>query len=530
VTGAPAPAFEPGSRARNLERLREAPLDVLILGGGINGAGIARDLALRAQAAGGALRIGLVEKRHFGSGTSGRNSQLIHGGLRYLKYLEFKLVREALEERATLLEIAPHLVEALPMLIPFYSWWSRRFYGTGLWLYDLLAGRRNIGRRRRLGLAELRRLEPDFNFEGLHSAAVYFDCRVHSARGVLENIFDAARAGAIVANYAEAASVERRGGRFQVEVRPAFGSEPFRVEARRLVDARGAWEGRPDIRLVRGSHIVLPRVNASGHAIAYFGPDGRIIFVIPWGEGRRLSLVGTTDVDHNGSPDDVRITREEAEYLLAAVRRLFPRARGTAPIAAYSSLRPLAGAASGSATAASRDHRITLEDGVVRIAGGKYTTYRTMSAEAVDLLARELEPGLEGRCRTGTLPLGGNSPTAFRELLEQIPELARRHGIEREEAESAVRAYGVQTHHVLALLEPGANRLERARIRYAVRHEMAQRLGDFLFVSTYHGHERTPEPEWLEPLAECMAVELGWPPERTEQEIDLALRIAAAPF
>jgi glycerol-3-phosphate dehydrogenase len=533
MTPAPGPAFQPDSREQNLKRLQETPLDVLILGGGINGAGVARDLALRSAAHGLGLRIGLVEKRHFGSGTSGRNSQLIHGGLRYLKYLEFRLVREALRERSTLLEIAPHLVEPLPLLLPFYGWSSRRFYGIGLWLYDLLAGERNIARRRYLDRGTVRRLEPDLEAAGLHSAAIYYDGRVQAARGVLENLFDAARAGALAANYAEAGTPARCDGGFRTEVTDVLSGARLAVRARRVVDARGPWQDAGSVRLVRGSHIIVPKLNASENAIAWFADDGRIIFVIPWGSGRRWSLVGTTDVDHAGPPDDAAISADEIRYLLAVVARLFPRAAGVQPVAAYSSLRPLAAGESISATAASRDHRIWIADGIVRIAGGKYTTFRARSEEAVDLLARDLAPALVGRCRTAETPLGGNSPEAFAELMAGAAALAARHGLAEWETRELIHSHGRQACAVLELLPPGEvpglSRLDRAVAAYAVRHEMARRLVDVLFVSTARGYERTLDREALLPLAAEMAALAGWDQARCEQEIALALRLSAMP-
>ena len=188
------------SREANLARLQEGPLDVLILGGGINGAGIARDLSLRSRRAGVDLRIGLVEQRHFASGTSGENSQLIHGGLRYLKGLEIGLVSESLRERATLLQIAPHLVRPQPFLIPMYGWFARLLYSTGLAIYDALAGAGTLQRHRSLTRDEVVRLEPELSTDHLTSGSIFFDAHVHSARFVLENIFEAARNGVMVAN------------------------------------------------------------------------------------------------------------------------------------------------------------------------------------------------------------------------------------------------------------------------------------------------------------------------------------------
>jgi glycerol-3-phosphate dehydrogenase len=178
------------TRQRHIEEIKAAPLDVLVLGGGINGAGIARDLALRAGHGRFPLRIGLVEQRQFASGTSGKNSQLIHGGLRYLKHCQFRLVRESLRERATLLALAPHLVEPLPFLMPLYGRFARLYYGTGLWLYDLLAGSRRIATHRILARQEVLGLEPGLADEGLAGGALFWDARVHAARLVLANVFD----------------------------------------------------------------------------------------------------------------------------------------------------------------------------------------------------------------------------------------------------------------------------------------------------------------------------------------------------
>ncbi len=468
------PAFTRESRAINMERLRRESFEVLILGGGINGAGIARDLSLRG------VKVALVEQRHFASGTSGKNSHLIHGGLRYLKQLQFHLVRESLRERATLLHLASHLVKPQPFLMPMYGWPARLFYGAGLALYDWLAGRSNVGPHSVLSSHEVARVEPGLALQGLTHGAIFYDCQVGSARFVIENIWDAARLGAAIVNYARA--TRQTGG---ATVTDTLSGESFPVRARTIVDATGAWE--PGLRLVRGSHIVIPRVNSSQNAIAYFEESGRIVFVIPWGGRRQLSLVGTTDVDHTGGPDHVHISPEETGYLLGIVRRLFPSAGDTEPVSTFSSLRPLVPAA-GSATKASREHRIwRAEDGVVRVAGGKYTTYRAMSEEAADLISPV-------KSTTATTPLGGNTKEQIDALAGSAGSLAARHSLTAEEVAHAIRNYGVQTPNLLAGLPEaaprGLTRLECAQVAFAIAHEMAQTPDDVLYVSTNWGYER----------------------------------------
>jgi glycerol-3-phosphate dehydrogenase len=499
----PQPALGHESRARNLDRLRRERFDVLILGGGINGAGTARDLSMRG------VKVALVEQRHFASGTSGKNSQLIHGGLRYLKQLQFHLVRESLRERATILHLAPHLVTPQPFLMPMYGWPARLFYGAGLAIYDQLAGRDNISRHRVLSSSEVAQLEPGLACHGLTHGAIFYDCQVQAARFVLENVWDAARFGAAVVNYTQAQRGD--GG---VTVTDTLSGESFPASAAAIVDATGAWA--PGLRLVRGSHIVIPRCNASDNAIAYFEESGRIIFVIPWGSARQLSLVGTTDVDHTGGPDNVRISPEETAYLVRIVRRLFPSARDTAPVSTFSALRPLVRSGALSATKASREHRIWRSaDGVVHVAGGKYTTYRAMSEEAADLISPVPS-------KTASTPLGGNTRERIDELLASAAAIAVRHALSPEEVTHIVRDYGVQTLNVLAGLPenaaPGLTRLECAQIAFGVEHEMDQNLADMMFVSTYWGYERQWTRENLLPFAREMGRLLRWDDRRREAE------------
>ena len=457
-------------RRQQIEHLHEAPLDVLIVGGGINGAGVLRDLALRAAHLGERLRVGLIEKAHFASGTSGKNSQLIHGGLRYLKYLQFHLVRESLRERSILLRIAPQFVQPLQFLLPMYSLKSRLMYGTGLWLYDSLAGSDAIARHKMIPAQAVAEIEPGLTRTGLTSAALFYDGAVHSARFVVENILDAIARGAFAANYTRAESWKRSpDGIWRVACEDMLTGERFDLLARKLVDARGAWLEGDAVRLVRGSHIVIPRIGAKDHAIAHFEPDGRIIFLIPWGSGKQLTLVGTTDQDHSGSPDQVHISTAELEYLLSIVKKLFPEQRHVTPISAFSSLRPLVHTG-GSATRASRDHKIwNSPEGVLHIAGGKYTTYRAMSEEAADLVCLEVAPAL-----------------AMVHLTAETPF-------------------------------PAVDR--------AIGESMEQHLGDYLYVSTYLGYERRWDAEGLMPYARTLGEALGWDSTRIQLEVS---EVAAA--
>jgi glycerol-3-phosphate dehydrogenase len=456
-------------RPEQIQRLRETPLDVLVLGGGINGAGVIRDLALRASRAGAALQTGLVEQRHFASGTSGKNSQLIHGGLRYLKYLDFHLVRESLQERSILLRIAPQYVKPLAFLLPMFGIKSRLIYGTGLRVYDWLAGAHGVAPHRMLGTDEVAQIEPGLVRNGLSAAALFYDCGVVSARFVVENILDAMASGALAANYVRADAWEwREDGLWRVLCTDTLASEQFEIRARKLVDARGAWSSGDALRLVRGSHIVIPRVSAPDHAIAHFEPDGRIIFLIPWGSQNQLTLVGTTDEDHQEGPEHVHITTPERDYLLGIVRKLFPGHAAAQPVSAFSSLRPLIRERQGSPTSATREHRIwNSEDGILHIAGGKYTTYRRMSEEAVDLVCREIAPSLATLHVTAEIPFA----PAEREIGDALE----------------------------------------------------QRLWDYLFVTTYLGYERRWDIESLMPYAEALGYKRGWGKDRVRKEVEAVI-------
>lgn len=488
------PAVYPGTRQEAIERLQSETFDVLILGGGINGAGTARDLALRGKASNGKFTVALVEQNHFSSGTSGKNSHLIHGGLRYLKQFDFRLVREALRERAVLLRIAPHLVEPQPFLMPVAGMFDSLYYDFGLTVYDFFAAGGSMPWHRRLSLKQVLELEPGLAPPGMTGAMEFYDGQVRSARLVLENIFEAVRNGAVCANYVQAESHARdENYLWLVRLTDSISGETFEMRARALIDSTGPWARDPSPRLVRGSHIVMPRLNSSKHAVAHFEEDGRIIFFIPWGERGDRTLIGTTDVDHDGPPDDVQISNDEMRYLRTIAARIFPASAKMEPLATFSSLRPLV-VSHGSATKATREHHIYRDpQGVIRITGGKYTTYRAMSEEAADLVTAEVAPGLKSVHLTATTALNGNTPQAIQALLKDTRALSKQYGVAESEITMLIRQYGVLTTAVLDYVETaefsGRANIDAARLVFAVQHEMAIKPRDFMEVSTSLGLE-----------------------------------------
>jgi glycerol-3-phosphate dehydrogenase len=368
-----------GPEMGSIEALAGQHFDVVIVGGGINGAGLARDLVLRGHWAKQPLRVLLLEKEFWGAGTSGKNSHLIHGGLRYLKYFDFGLVREALAERKRLLELSPDTVRPLRFVLHTTGPLDRLFYTAGVALYDLLAAGNTVGKSSYWG-----------------KELSYWDAASDSAALVIDNVREARHYGAVCVQGRRVKRLWAEGVELDVGVR---------VKASAVVDARGPWIGGETMRRVRGSHLVLPRLFDGDHAVAHFHRDGRIIFFIPWGDLEPVTLVGTTDADHAGSPDDVEISWSETEYLKGIAEELFPRSAGMPVLGTFSSLRPLMTAAGKSASATSREHRIAFrEDRVLEIVGGKYTTYRAMAEEAADRVCERVAPELAAVHPTRTQP------------------------------------------------------------------------------------------------------------------------------
>ena len=401
-------------------------VDVLVIGGGITGAGIARDAARRG------LSVALVEMNDLAFGTSSRSSKLIHGGLRYLEAYEFSLVFESVSERRILQDIAPHLVNPLGFLFPVFKGAKRQLWliNAGMWLYDGLSLFRSPKIHKNLKPREIAQIEPAVKQAGLKGAPLYYDCATDDARLTLETALDAAKQGATIATWAKVTSfLKTPGGRVRgAVVEDALSGERREIEASTVINATGPWtdatmamshpqKGGSILRPTKGVHIVvdaakLPLKNA---VVCFHPDDDRVLFAIPWGD---RTYLGTTDTDYEGDPSAVAATLEDVDYLIDAASSYFPgHPLGREDvIATWAGIRPLMAPQGESAdlseSSVSREHQILIgQDGLITIAGGKLTTYRRMAAEVVDTAVRmlELERGpldLPGAA-TGKEPLPG---------------------------------------------------------------------------------------------------------------------------
>jgi len=549
-------------REEHLGRLRQEAFDLLVIGGGVTGAAIARDAARRGY------RTALVEARDFGEGTSSRSSRLVHGGLRYLEQLELDLVFEASQERRTLLRLAPHMVRPLEFLFPLYEDGrvGRLKLDAGMWLYDALSLFRNIERHQMLKAEEVEEREPGLRREGLLGGARYFDAQVDDARLVLATVMAAAEAGAAVANRVEVVGIERRDGvvsGVRVEDREERGGprgaaagagdgSAWSVRARLVVNATGPWtdltrrlagvESSGLMRPTRGTHIQLPRDPIGHrHALIFESPvDRRIMFVLPWGPD--LTIVGTTDVDYDGAPGDVRPTGEDVRYLLDSVNHLFPEA-GVGPrdvVGAWAGLRPLV-AGDGEARSedeVSRDFEIREDPiGLLTIAGGKLTSHRNMAEKLVDraagLLGERFDLEEARPCDTARVPLPGGDFGDLHALVEAMEAEADAYRLPPSSVERLTAAHGTRAAELLELLaerpalrEPLAEDLPyvAAEAVWAARREMVVHLEDVLFRRTRLALETDMDLEdAFRRTSLLVGGELGWSRARAEREVERSL-------
>jgi len=526
------------ARAAALASMAETVVDVLIIGGGITGAGIARDAALRGY------RTALIDKADFGAGTSSHSSRLIHGGIRYLEQYAFHLVFEASRERRVLLRIAPHLVRPLPFLFPVYRGarvpaWKLR---AGMWLYDLLSAFRNVHWHRWLRAKNVRRVEPGLRDRGLVGAALYYDAQTDDARLVIATVRSAVRAGALAANYVEMTALLKPDGRVRgAAVRDVLTGETANIRAHVVVNATGPWSDRvrrlddpkaaPIMRPTKGAHVIVPRKRlANEHAVTLFSPvDGRVMFALPWGD---LSYIGTTDTDADASPDGLRVTAADVTYLLRSANAAFPDAHlaQSDVLSAWAGLRPLLREDDRNPSQVTREHRV-LESpqGLISIVGGKLTTYRVMARDVVDRVAARLHE-LDGRPRakrppTDRQPLPGGEAAE----LDVLVESARARGAAEATARHLVANYGSEAAAVLNLVDrerrlgeslmPGRPEIW-AEVVYAVEREMAVRVQDVLIRRLHLFYEVADHGQSVVPrVTALMKQRLGWDDAREAEEL-----------
>ncbi|MBI4343362.1 MAG: glycerol-3-phosphate dehydrogenase/oxidase [Candidatus Omnitrophica bacterium] len=512
-----------------LGRLVTQRFDVLVIGGGIVGAGIARDAAMRG------LCVALIEQGDFASGTSSKTSKLIHGGLRYLEHGEFGLVYQSLRERTALRAIAPAYVKPLTLMLPVYRGDRRRapVVNLGLWLYDALAGRRNIRRHRMLGARGALALEPSLRMDGLRAAGLYADCQMDDARVCLANILQAASFGAACANYVRLRALLTAQGRVcGGAAEDALTGRTFDIQAAAVVNAAGPWGDRVRrlsdpaaprlLAPTKGIHLVLPRVCEQA-LFVQARADGRMCFILPWGA---YSLVGTTEREVGPTPlEALAATQDEVGYLLTELNRLLPGAHvGEEDIVAtFAGARPLL-AFGGEATAASREHRIELDArGLLSVLGGKYTTYRLMAAQAVDALAAAHRWRLE-RC-----------------LTDQISLVEEAHPVAMERWGAALRAldpdllarclarYGTGIFRLLELIHadpllarrvcPHHEHIE-AELVHAVQQELACTITDILARRTRIAWSSCQGLDLLSGLVALLQRYAGWPRAELERQVE----------
>jgi glycerol-3-phosphate dehydrogenase len=512
------------SRADAVTAVTAEPFDVLVVGGGITGAGVALDAATRGYS------VALVERGDFASGTSSRSSKLVHGGLRYLAKLDFGLVREALLERQLNADLAPHLVRRLPFVVPVFDGarWDIKM-GLALNAYDLLAVR-GAGRHRRISGAQLTGLVPALAGRAVSGGYLLHDYQTDDARLVLTVLEEAGRRGAVAANRLEAVELLIRDGRVGgARLRDSESGAELEVRAANVVNATGVWADRllrgdasmPVIRPSRGTHVVVDGA-ALPMSAGVFVPAGagRYVFALPW---LGQVLIGTTDNDYVGDLEHVKPAADDIAYLLEAVNACFATSLGAADVAAaYAGVRPLiAGSGSRSADLSRRAGLFESASGLVTITGGKLTTWRRMAKTAVDRLVERDGSGIA--CRTHALRLGALVEPGDLPRVDGVAEAAYAHLAGR-------YGHGARALLELAAADPalaapilaGAPDL-LAEAAHAARHEQARTVGDALLRRTRLGLTRArallaPDAGAIERVAATMGAELGWDAARRERE------------
>jgi len=527
----------PGERESAIAALTGTELQVLVIGGGVVGAGVALDAATRG------LSVGLVEARDFASGTSSRSSKLIHGGLRYLEQFNIGLVREALGERALLMQrIAPHLVRPVSFLFPFSHYgWERAYLGTGVTLYDVLGISRGQVRglplHRQLTRRHALRLAPALRKSALTGALLYWDAQVDDARYVLDLVRTAAGYGARIVSRTQVTGFLREGERVTgVHAVDLETGQELQIRAQQVVNATGVWtdetqamvggRGSINVRASKGVHLVVPRDRIQSSTGIILRTASSVLFVVPWG---RHWIIGTTDTDWALSKEHPAASRADIDYVLDQVNRVLavPLTRDDVE-GVYAGLRPLLAGESDTTSKLSREHTVAHPvPGLVMIAGGKYTTYRLMARDAVDAVAHGLDGKVAPSC-TDQIPLAGAD--GFQALWNSRQALARSSGLHVARIEHLLRRYGSLISEVLDLIaaDPslarplaGAEDYLRVEAVYAVTHEGARHVDDVLARRTHISIETWDRGvSAAQEVAALMAGPMNWRHKQVTRELE----------
>ncbi len=469
-------------RESTFRQFTEKPLDLLVVGGGIVGSGVARDAAMRG------LRIGLVDRYDFSYGTSSRSSRLLHGGLRYLEQGRVGLVHESSVEKKVVHNIAPHLGQPLGFIFPVYKYLRRPMWQMriGVKMYDLLCGGRNFEPSRGYTKEETMQKLPGIDPENLRGSVRYFDALTSDARLTLDTLRSAVKSGAIISNYTRFVDAKREGDLWNCTIEDTLTGRTMTVQSRAILNAAGPWaEAMPHsavkLRLTKGIHIVVDRKRLNVPEAVTMVEGKRILFIIPWGE--RL-IIGTTDTDYDARPEDVRVDVEDIDYVLHTVNKTFPPVKLSHEdiISSWSGLRPLIANKDGTPSDTSRAHQIkNPTEGWWDIAGGKLTTYRLMAQQGVDQIVKFLKADAKP-CRTAKEPL---LPAAEAEAYSGI----------------IPAAYGSEA------------------VKHYVENEWAITLTDVLFRRTsWHYYHPNMEARAAE-VADWMAQAAGWTPEEKAKQL-----------
>ena len=531
----------PAQRELAWQRLTSAPFDLVVIGGGVVGAGTALDAATRG------LRVAMVEQRDLASGTSSRSSKLFHGGVRYLEQLEFGLVREALRERELMLtRLAPHLVKPVGFLYPLrHRLWERPYTAAGLFLYDRMGGARSVPGQHHLTRAGALRLFPALRRDALIGGIRYYDAQADDARHTLTVARTAAHYGAVIRTSTQVVGLLKEVDRVSgVRVRDVEDGREADVPAGAVVNCTGVWtdevqklsgsRGRFRVTASKGVHIVVPRDRIVGECALVLRTEKSVLFVVPWGNHW---IIGTTDTPWRLDLAHPAASKGDIDYLLDHVNAALATPLTTEDIeGVYAGLRPLLAGESEDTSRLSREHAVArVAPGLIAIAGGKFTTYRIMAADAVDAAGGEL-PGRLQPSITDKVPLLGAD--GYHALINQADQLAARHGLHPYRVRHLLNRYGSLIHEVLALAEtdrdllkpvPAAPDYLRVEIVYAASHEGALHLEDVLTrrtrISIEYPHRGV---DCALPVAHLMARILGWDDQRIVQEVDAyTARVAA---